>query len=188
VVVRVLPCSGQMPHGIAHSPGFRATLIRSSWAAVQQLRAALPQPAAVSPRKPAARADSSRAARMSPCRTSISSASAWARAARLSAWPAVAVAERKLSLIMVGIGGPSPARGGHGGQNGGQRVRAPADSPRPTRSVFAGEGQRPPDRLSPNQGISAEIASGRRVRRFKSGHPDQLTGSSPSQRGAFFIW
>jgi hypothetical protein len=69
----------------------------------------------------------------------------------------------------------SPPRG-HGGQIGGQRAQAPADSARLTQSVSAGDDEKPPVRPRPGQGTSAEIASGRRGRRFKSGHPDQVTG------------
>jgi hypothetical protein len=60
------------------------------------------------------------------------------------------------------------------GPNPGQRAQAPADSARLTQSVSAGDDEKPPVRLRPGQGTSPEIASGRRGRRFKSGHPDQV--------------
>ena len=71
------------------------------------------------------------------------------------------------------------------GDHGGQRTQAPVGSARPTRSVYAGEEERPPFWLRPDQGISADIASGRRGRRFKSGHPDQVrAGQRPAALGS----
>ena len=77
---------------------------------------------------------------------------------------------RQRVLARVDAGSLTPW--GHWGQIGGQRAQAPADSARLAQSVCAGDDEKPPVRLRPGQGISAEIASGRRGRRFKSGHPD----------------
>jgi len=85
---------------------------------------------------------------------------------------------RQRVLARVDAGSLTPW--GHGGQTGGQRAQAPADSARLTQSVCAGEEEGPPARLCPGQGISAEIASGRRGRRFKSGHPDHEAAGSSS--------
>jgi len=89
--------------------------------------------------------DSSRASRSRPeAPRSHPPALRRGQQARLSARVAAAEAYHGGSLISSVVGNPLLARGGHGGQTGGQRVQAPADSARPTQSVCAGEEERPP--------------------------------------------
>ena len=49
-------------------------------------------------------------------------------------------ADAASSLILIVIGGPSPARGATGANQGSQRVQTPSDPPRPSQGVIAGEG------------------------------------------------
>ena len=107
-------------------------------------------------------------------------------------WPGTAVSSPANGRVQTGQAARGPARRSASwccGWRGEPRVGIPPgarriDPPRPRRQrgrqaqrdplrAFAGEGEGSPVRLCPDQGISAEIASGRRGRRFKSGHPDQ---------------
>jgi hypothetical protein len=84
----------------------------------------------------------------------------------VTTWPVPLISWHAKSIsILIGMFDPSPRPRGHGGQTGANAVR-----PRPTQRnrlrAFAQVKMRSPVRFRPDQGTSAEIASGQRGRRF----------------------
>jgi len=84
-------------------------------------------------------------------------------------------AEVKFSLILIVMGGPSPARGAAGANQGSQRSQAPSDGPRRSQGVSAGEGL--PVRLPRTEPDKSFVTGGQGVAGSNPAVPTRMSRS-----------